>query len=50
MTEKIKLKKVKKRIPVPRKPPKVERDLKAYDRDKEKDNLRKNKNQEKFSG
>jgi len=40
-SEKITIKKTKKRIPVPRKPPKVEEDLNAYNRKKEKDNLRK---------
>jgi len=50
MNEKIKLKKVKKRIPVPQKPPKVEKDVKSYDRNKEKDKIRKNKNQDKNSG
>ena len=40
-SEKITLKKPKKRIPVPRKPPKVEEDLNAYNRKKEKNNLRK---------
>jgi len=43
MAEKIKIKKEKKRIPVPKKPPKVEKDTKAYDRKKEKDRLRKGK-------
>ncbi len=47
MNERIKLKKVKKRIPVPKKPPKVEKNLKSYDRNKEKNKMRKNKNQEK---
>ena len=47
MNEKIKLKKVKKRIPVPQKPPKVEKDKNAYDRKKERDKLRKNKNGDK---
>ena len=32
----IKIKKVKKRIPVPKKPPKVEKDEKSYDRKSEK--------------
>jgi hypothetical protein len=40
-SEKIIIKKSKKRIPVPRKPPKVEEDIKAYNRKKEKDKLRK---------
>jgi len=38
---KIKLKKKKKRIPVPKKPPKVEKNPKAYNRKKSKRNLRK---------
>lgn len=38
---KIKVKKKKKRIPVPRKPPKVEKNPKAYDRKKSKRKLRK---------
>jgi hypothetical protein len=38
---KIKVKKKKKRIPVPLKPPKVEKNPKAYDRKKSKKNLRK---------
>lgn len=33
---KIKIKKKKKRIPVPKKPPKIEKDKKAYDRKSEK--------------
>ena len=33
---KIKIKKKKKRIPVPQKPPKIEKDKKAYDRKSEK--------------
>lgn len=41
--EKIKVDKKKKRIPLPQKPPKVERSKKAYDRKKEKDKLRKRK-------
>lgn len=44
MADKIKIEKKKKRIPVPNKPPKVEKNKNAYDRKKEKDNLRKNKN------
>jgi hypothetical protein len=40
-SEKITVKKSKKRIPVPRKPPKVEEYINAYNRKKEKDNLRK---------
>lgn len=47
MTDKIVIEKEKKRIPVPKKPPKVEKDKKAYNRKKEKDKLRKNKNGEK---
>ncbi|MCW8812483.1 MAG: hypothetical protein OQK52_08575 [Ignavibacteriaceae bacterium] len=38
---KISIKKKKKRIPVPKKPPKVEKNPKAYDRKKSKKNLRK---------
>ena len=38
---KIKVEKKKKRIPVPKKPPKVEKNPKAYDRKKSKKNLRK---------
>jgi len=40
-SKKIKIKKKKRRIPLPQKPPKVEKDRKAYDRNKEKDKLRK---------
>ena len=40
-SEKIIVEKAKKRIPVPRKPPKVEEDIKAYNRKKEKSKLRK---------
>jgi len=40
--EKIKIKLKKKRIPVPKKPPKVIPDKNAYVREKEKDKLRKN--------
>jgi hypothetical protein len=40
-TEKIIVENVKKRIPVPKKPPKVEDEKKAYNRKKEKDKLRK---------
>lgn len=47
MTDKITVEKGKKRIPVPKKPPKVEKDKKAYDRKKEKDKIRKNKNGDK---
>ena len=39
--EKIEITKKKKRIPVPQKPPKVEKNKKAYDRKKEKDEERK---------
>jgi len=38
---KIKIKKKKKRIPLPQKPPKVEKSKDAYDRNKEKESLRK---------
>ncbi|MBK9098595.1 MAG: hypothetical protein IPM14_10880 [bacterium] len=38
---KIKIKKKAKRIPVPQKPPKVEKNPKAYDRKKNKRNLKK---------
>lgn len=44
MPDKIRIEKKKKRIPVPKKPPKVEKNRKAYDRQKEKDKLRKNQN------
>ena len=37
----IKIKKVKKRIPVPKKPPKVEKDKKSYDRKSEKKKTKK---------
>jgi hypothetical protein len=47
MTDKIVIEKEKKRIPVPKKPPKVEKNKKAYNRKKEKDKLRKNKNGDK---
>jgi hypothetical protein len=40
-SEKIIIEKVKRRIPVPHKPPKVEEDIKAYNRKREKDKLRK---------
>jgi len=40
-SSKTKVKKQKKRIPVPKKPPKVEKNPKAYDRKKGKRNLRK---------
>lgn len=39
--EKLTIKKKKKRIPVPRKPPKIEEDIKAYKRKKEKAKVRK---------
>ena len=39
--EKIKIKKKKERVPVPQKPPKIEKKSTAYDRKKEKDKLRK---------
>ena len=38
---KIIVKKKKKRIPVPKKPPKVEKNPKAYDRDEEKKKIKK---------
>ncbi len=38
---KITVPKKKKRIPLPAKPPKIEKDKKAYDRKKEKDKIRK---------
>jgi hypothetical protein len=41
MKSKIKIKKIRKRTPVPKKPPKVEKNPKAYDRKKSKRNLRK---------
>jgi len=41
MKNKIKIKKVKKRIPVPKKPPKVEKDIKSYDRKSEKKTTKK---------
>ena len=41
MKNKIKIKKKKKRIPVPKKPPKVEKNPKAYDRKRSKRKLRK---------
>jgi hypothetical protein len=44
MSESIKITKNKKRVPVPKKPPKIEESKKAYNRKKEKDRLRKNKN------
>ena len=44
--QKLKIKLKKKRIPLPKKPPKIEPDKNAYFRDKEKDKLRKSKNEE----
>ena len=44
--EKIIIKKRKKRIPLPQKPPKVEKSKKVYDRKKEKEKLRKKRNKE----
>jgi len=41
--DKIKVERKKKRIPLPQKPPKIERSEKAYNRKKEKDKLRKGK-------
>lgn len=41
MTEKIIIKKKKKRVPVPKKPPKVEENKDAYNRKKEKQKLNK---------
>jgi len=41
MINKIKIKKVKKRIPVPKKPPKVEKDIKSYSRKDEKKKTKK---------
>ena len=38
--EKIKLKKAKRRIPLPKKPPKVEEDKKVYNRRKEKEKIK----------
>jgi hypothetical protein len=42
--EKIKVEKKKKRIPIPQKPPKVEKSKKVYDRKTEKEKLRKKRN------
>lgn len=39
--EKITIEKIKRRIPVPKKPPKIEEDKNAYNRKREKDKLRK---------
>ena len=44
--QKLKIKLKKKRIPLPKKPSKIEPDKNAYFRDKEKDKLRKSKNEE----
>lgn len=44
--EKITIKKRKKRIPLPQKPPKVEKGKAAYDRNKEKEEVRKSSNRE----
>lgn len=44
--EKIKIKLKKKRIPLPKKPPKIQPAKNAYFRDKEKDKLRKNRQEE----
>lgn len=44
--EKIKVEKKKKRIPIPQKPPKVEKSKKAYNRNTEKEKLRRKINQE----
>jgi hypothetical protein len=44
--EKIKVEKKKKRIPIPQKPPKVEKSKKVYDRKVEKEKLRKKRNKE----
>ena len=41
MKSKIKIEKIKKRIPVPKKPPKVEKDKKLYDRKSEKKKAKK---------
>jgi len=43
---KIKIKKKSKRIPVPKKPPKVEKNPKAYDRKKSKGNIQKKLNED----
>jgi hypothetical protein len=39
--EKITIEKIKRRVPVPKKPPKIEEDRNAYNRKKDKDKLRK---------
>lgn len=44
--EKIKIKVKKKRIPVPKKPPKIQPDKSAYFREKEKDKIRKNREED----
>lgn len=41
MNNKIKIEKLKKRVPVPKKPPKVQKSVKDYDRKKEKDKAKK---------
>lgn len=41
MSEKIKVEKIVKRIPVPKKPPKTEKSVKEYDRKKEKEKAKK---------
>ena len=43
---KIVVKKKKKRVPVPQKPPKVEKNPKAYDRDDEKKKIKKKLNED----
>ncbi len=40
MADKIKIEKKKKRVPVPKKPPKVEDDKRTYNRKKEKEKIR----------
>ena len=46
MKTKIIIEKKKKRVPVPQKPPKVEKNLKAYDRDDEKKKIKKKLNED----
>ena len=46
--EKISTKKKKKRIPLPQKPPKIEKSKTAYDRSKEKQNTRKSKSGDQY--
>lgn len=41
MENKIKIEKIKKRVPVPKKPPKVQKSIKEYDRNKEKEKIKK---------